>query len=145
MDNQKTPVKPQQSSELKTVVGKGTVIEGKLSIQSSGRIDGIVKGEVIVTDSVVIGEDGEITGDVVCDRIVIAGKVDGNVYATNQVNLESRAVLKGDLVAPRVTIEEGSFFNGSCKMIQSKEIIIDKQSQSAQVVELSPEEILTSR
>ena len=52
-------------SGLKTIIGKGTHIEGKVSIQSSGRIDGIIIGELISTETLVIGEDGDIKGDVI--------------------------------------------------------------------------------
>ena len=132
-------------SGLKTIVGKGTHIEGKVSIQSSGRIDGIIIGELISTETVVIGEDGDIKGDVISGGVIVGGKVRGNIYATDRIVLESRSVVTGDLISPKVTINEGTFFNGSCRMMKSKEIIIDKRSQKVKAIDLSPEEILTSR
>jgi len=130
---------------LRTIIGKGTYIEGKLSIQSSGRIDGIIIGELVSTDTIVIGEDGNIRGDVISKNVVIDGKVKGNVYAANRIVLESKAVVKGDIFSPSITINEGTVFNGSCKMMKSKEIIIDKKTQKTKVIDLSPEEILATR
>jgi cytoskeletal protein CcmA (bactofilin family) len=130
---------------LRTVVGSGTTITGKIAIQGSGRIDGSVEGEVVVSDTVAIGADGLITGDVVADAIIISGKVKGNVYASRRVVLEAKAVLIGDLVAPKVVIGEGTRFNGNCNMMKSREIVIDKKSKEMRVVEMTPEEILTSR
>ena len=92
-----------------------------------------------------IGEDGKIKGDIVADAIIIGGYVEGNVYASQRVVLEAKGILNGDLVAPKVIINEGTRFNGSCNMMKSREIIVDKKSQELKVVEMTPEEILTSR
>ena len=137
--------KDKKSGGLRTIIGKGTYIEGKLSIQSSGRIDGIIIGELVSTDTIVIGEDGNIQGDIISKAVIIDGKVEGNIYASNRIVLESKSVVKGDLFSPSVTINEGTIFNGSCKMMKSKEITIDKKTQKTKVIDLSPEEILTNR
>jgi len=138
-------LRDKKGGDLKTVIGKGTNIDGKITIESSGRIDGVIKGELIASDTIVIGEEGVVIGDVVSETIIIGGKVEGNVYATNRIVLEAKSILTGDLVAPRVTISEGTIFNGSCKMLKSKEIVVDKKSKQMEVVDLSPEEILTSQ
>lgn len=130
---------------LRTIIGKGTYIEGKLSIQSSGRIDGIIIGEIISTNTIVIGVDGNIRGDVISENVIIGGKVEGNVYATNRVVLETKSAVKGDLISPSVTISEGTIFNGACRMVKSKEIIVDKKTQKTKAIDLSPEEILTGK
>ena len=130
---------------LRTVVGSGTIIDGKIAIRGSGRIDGTVNGEAVVSNTVAIGEEGRIIGDVVADTIIIGGHVEGSVYASDRVVLEANACLQGDLVAPKVVIGEGTRFNGACNMMKSREIIVDKKSKEMRVVELTPEEILTSR
>ena len=137
--------KVKKSGDLKTIIGKGTKIEGKITIESSGRIDGTIKGELVASNTIVIGEEGVVNGDVVSETIIVGGKIVGNIYATNRIVLEPKSTLKGDLVAPRVTISEGSVFNGSCKMLKSKEIVVDKKSSQMKVVDLTPEEILTSQ
>jgi cytoskeletal protein CcmA (bactofilin family) len=134
-----------KTGELKTIVGRGTLIEGRVSIQSSGRIDGVIRGELLATDTVVVGEEGSVIGDIIGETIIIGGKVIGNVYATKRVVLETKSSLKGDLISPKVTIAEGTYFNGSCKMVRSKEIVVDKKSHEMKVIDLSPEEILTSK
>ncbi len=133
-----------RSTGLKTIIGKGTHIDGKMSIQSSGRVDGIIAGELVATETIVIGEDGNVQGDVVSNTVIIDGKVEGNVYASERIVLESKSVVKGDLISPSVIISEGSFFNGSCKMMKSKAIIVDVKTKRAEAVDLSPEEIITS-
>ena len=143
---EETEPKPRKKDTgLRTVVGSGTVIDGKLAIRGSGRIDGTVNGEVVVSNTVAIGEEGRIVGDVVADTIIIGGHVEGHVYASDRVVLEANARLQGDLVSPKVVIGEGTRFNGACNMMKSREIIIDKKSKEMRVVELTPEEILTAR
>ena len=134
-----------ESGGLRSIICKGTYIEGKLIIQSSIRIDGIIIGEIASTDIIDIGKDGNIRGDVISENAIVGGKVEGNIYATNRIVLETKSEVKGDLISPSVTISEGTIFNGSCKMVKSKEIIIDKKSKKMKVVDLSPEEILTSK
>ena len=144
-EKNKTKEGEKKGGGLRTIIGKETYIEGRLSVQSSVRIDGIIIGEVISTDTIVIGEDGNIRGDVISENVIIGGKVEGNVYATNRVVLETKSAVKGDLISPNVTISEGTIFNGSCRMVKSKEIIVDKKTQKTKVFDLSPEEILTSK
>lgn len=134
-----------KDTSLRTVVGRGTTIEGKVHIQSSGRVDGTIIGELVVSNTVVIGEEGVVEGDVVSEVVIIGGRVKGTVYATERAVLETNSTLIGDLVSPKVVINEGTHFNGSCRMIRSKEIVVDKNSQKLKVVDLSPEDILTSR
>ena len=93
----------------------------------------------------VIGEGGSVIGDIIAETVIVGGSIEGNVYATNRVVLEANSKLKGDLIAPKVTITEGTLFNGSCKMMRSKEIVVDKKSNEMKVVDLSPEEMLTSK
>jgi len=106
--------------ELNTIVGKGTVIEGDLRVQSSMRIDGRVKGKVAVTDTVVVGKDGEVEGRVSAKHVMLAGKVQGNVIASGKVLLESKSSVFGDIKATRLVVDEGALFNGSCQMKEGK-------------------------
>lgn len=80
-DKDKIKKEEKKIGELRTIIGKGTYIEGKVSIQSSGRVDGVIIGELISTDMVVVGEDGNIEGDIVSEVVIIGGTVKGNIYA----------------------------------------------------------------
>ena len=102
--------------ELNTIVGKGTVIEGDLRVKNSLRIDGIVKGNVNTTDTIIIGKEGEVEGKVRAKHLLLGGKVKGNVFASGRVFLESTASIFGDIKAVRLVVDEGAFFNGKCTM-----------------------------
>ncbi len=103
-----------------TVIGKEASIEGVLTIKNSVLIDGNIKGELSSTETVTIGADGLMNGNVHGKNIVIGGKVEGSVTATERVKLESNAKLDGDIITMKLVIEEGARFEGSCSMSGQK-------------------------
>jgi cytoskeletal protein CcmA (bactofilin family) len=102
-------------SEL-SLIGKDATIEGKLTIKQSIRIDGRIIGEVEAADTVTVGSNGDIDGNIKAKNVVVGGKVKGSLNVTGKVTLESAAELRGDLSASRLTIEEGAIFNGRSAM-----------------------------
>jgi cytoskeletal protein CcmA (bactofilin family) len=111
----------EDNRELNTIIGKGSVINGKISIQNSVRIEGRVVGEVSSTGTVTIGSKGEVEGDIVAINAVIGGKVKGSIKASEKIILESNSVLVGDLQTVKLTIDEGAMFEGKCYMSDEKE------------------------
>lgn len=109
-----------RGSELNTIIGKGTQIKGNLKVQNSLRIDGSVVGDVQSTDTVIVGKDGEVRGQVKGKHVLLAGKVNGNVLASDRVYLETKAVIQGDIRAARLVVDEGALFDGKCNMSDDK-------------------------
>ena len=105
-----------KGGELSTMIGKGTVIEGDLQVQNSLRIDGKVMGNIQATDSVIVGKDGEVQGNIKAKNILLAGKVIGNVKSQDKVFLEAKAIILGDIQAARLVVDEGASFEGKCSM-----------------------------
>lgn len=99
-----------------TIIGAGVVLEGKLSSNGNIRIDGAINGDITANGSVTVGETGEITGEIKADVISIGGKVTGSINSKEKVVLESKAVLKGDIVTKILVVEAGAIFDGSSKM-----------------------------
>ena len=81
--------------KFETVVGPGTELEGNIRTTESLRIDGKIKGE-IHAESVVIGEHGVVLGDIIGTRVTIAGKVKGNVAASQVLELLPTGHVLGD-------------------------------------------------
>ena len=106
----------EENKELNTIIGKDSVINGKLSIQNSLRIDGRIVGEVLSTGSITIGSNGEVEGDIVAINAIVGGKVKGSVKATEKIILEANSILVGDLKTAKLTIDEGAMFEGKCYM-----------------------------
>lgn len=104
------------SGDLNTLIGKGSVLEGKLIVASSIRVDGKIKGNVKTSDSLVIGKQGEIEGEIVAKNVVVGGKVNGKINASGKVVLEANAIFKGEMKAARLVIDDGAVFDGQCTM-----------------------------
>jgi cytoskeletal protein CcmA (bactofilin family) len=101
---------------MNTIIGKGSKLEGKMTVAQSIRIDGSFKGEINATDTLIVGTTGELTDvSVNVKNAIIGGKIKGNVTASSKVTLESSSRLEGDLTAKLLVIEEGSLFTGNCK------------------------------
>lgn len=95
-----------------TLIGKNTVIHGRLVLLDSIRIDGKVVGNIESTKeeaiTVVIGDSGEVQGDIVAQRVVVAGKVSGNIHAHERVELHADCLVQGDIKYGSIAIEHGS-------------------------------------
>lgn len=95
-----------------TLVGKNTAIHGRVVLQESIRIDGKVVGNIESSKeesiTVVIGASGEVQGDIVAQRVVVAGKVAGNIHAHERVELHADCLVQGDIKYGSIAIEHGS-------------------------------------
>ena len=111
-------------SQLETIVGADSSFQGTLRAKGSVRIDGKIEGGVSA-DGVIIGEQGEIQGDISARTVVVGGKVNGNVHASESLELSPKCQVFGDLHAPQLVIAEGAVFEGSCLMASEKANIIE--------------------
>ena len=119
MLGKKDVVETDRSGELNTVIGKGSVIEGLLTVQSSLRVDGRVQGQVQASDSLVVGKDGEIEGEIKARNVIIGGRVKNRILATGKVVLEAHAVVHGEVKTSKLVIDEGAIFDGNCAMSEN--------------------------
>ncbi|MDH3520115.1 MAG: polymer-forming cytoskeletal protein [Myxococcales bacterium] len=87
---------------------------GVLVLPGPGRIDGCVRGEIIAGGPLWIGEAGEVEADLEGDVVIVAGRVKGDVRASERIELRATARVEGGLWAPRVALAEGSSVNGPC-------------------------------
>jgi len=103
------------SGKLETIVGNDTRIAGKASVKGTIRVDGIVEGDV-QADWVVVGETGKILGNTRTRGMVVGGSVEGNIDATETVELREKATMVGEIHAPKLAISEGAVFDGRARM-----------------------------
>ena len=119
-----------KSGDLNTLIGKGSKLEGTLVVENSVRIDGIIKGNVSTSDSLVIGKQGEVEGELTAKNAVIGGKVIGKINATGKVILESRAIFHGEMKASRLVIDDGAIFDGQCTMKDAAGTVVDFKKET---------------
>lgn len=99
-----------------SLIGKGSTLEGTIKTDGGVRIDGRVMGDVIAKGSAAVGEGGEVEGSLTAKNISVAGKVQGNLTATEKLTLEARSIVSGDIRAARLIVDEGAVFDGKCDM-----------------------------
>ena len=109
-------VRTPESAPRASVLGPTLRFRGELSAQEDLIIQGSVEGSITHTQSLTVGTDGTMKGDIRARVIVIDGKVEGDLYATESVNIRATAKVKGNVFAPRVGITEGAFFQGQVEM-----------------------------
>jgi cytoskeletal protein CcmA (bactofilin family) len=109
-----------------TLIGRNAEIHGCLKLNESVRIDGKVVGNIEApidaAISVVIGPNGDIQGDVMASRIVVAGKVSGNIYAYERVELLASALVQGDIKYASMAVEHGARLLGLMLQIEGNEV-----------------------
>lgn len=127
-----------KGGELSTIIGRGSVIEGSVTVVNSLRVDGRINGNVVTPESLVVGKDGEIKGEISVGNAVIGGRVEGKILAKGKVVLEAKAYFRGELRTTKLVIDEGAFFDGSCHMTEQgrdkKQVVKrDEQGEVASV------------
>jgi cytoskeletal protein CcmA (bactofilin family) len=102
--------------EMVAFLGKGTDFKGVLSFEGTIRVDGRLEGEVHTKDTLIVGESAEIMGNVNVGTIITSGRITGNIVATVMAHLMSPGSLTGDVVTPKLKVDEGFCLNGRCEM-----------------------------
>ncbi len=115
-----------RGGELNSMIGKGSSIQGDLKVQNSVRVDGKVVGSIHATDTVVVGKEGEVEGNIQAKHLFLAGKIKGNINVPGKVALETRSSVFGDIRASRLVVHEGALFNGRCTMKDSERVEEEK-------------------
>jgi len=94
-------------------IGKSLVIKGEVTGSESLYIDGRVEGSIsLAGNRVTVGRNGVVAANISAREIVVLGKVRGNLTASDRVDIRSDGSLTGDVVAARISIEDGAFFKG---------------------------------
>ena len=98
-------------------IGKSVVIKGELNGSEDLTIEGQVEGKIELKDHVLtIGPNGKIKAQVFAKAVIVLGEVNGNVTATEKVDIRDGGSVDGDIISPRVAIAEGAHFRGSVDM-----------------------------
>ncbi len=105
-----------RSSDV-AVIGSSIQINGDLRGDEDLRIEGNVSGTVeLKNNSLTIGKEGKVKAGVFAKSIAVDGETKGDLYATDRVSVHVNARVQGNIIAPKVSIEEGAHFKGSIEM-----------------------------
>ena len=100
---------------MERVGGDGTRSAGRVSGEGTIRIDGTVEGDV-QADWVVVGETGKIRVNTRTRGMIVGGCVEGNIEATETLELKEKATMVGEIHAPKLGVAEGAVFDGRARM-----------------------------
>jgi cytoskeletal protein CcmA (bactofilin family) len=110
-------VEPMRPTGAPAVIGRSISIRGEVTGDEDMVIQGRVDGSVdLKQHSVTIGPEGEVKANIVARVVTVEGSVHGNLSGQEQVVLRASARVEGDIVAPRVVLEDGTLFRGSVEM-----------------------------
>jgi cytoskeletal protein CcmA (bactofilin family) len=102
-------------------IGQGVVVEGRITSAQDLRIDGKVEGTIEVGNhGLIIGASAVVKANLAARSIVISGAVNGNVTATERVDLHATGSVEGDITSPRLIMADGAFVKGSVNAAGSR-------------------------
>lgn len=102
--------------ELNGFLDAGSHIKGTLHFEDTFRIDGKVTGNVESDGHLIVGEKGEVDGEIDVKRVSVSGIVRGHLKARERVEITSLGRVYADITAPILTMEEGAILEGRCVM-----------------------------
>ncbi len=110
--NRRRGASPAAAASGLSLLDANLVVTGDLQTAASLRIEGRLEGSILKADSVVIGVGASVTGDVHAREVILGGTLTGNVHASERVELQSTAVVTGDVHTVSVLVQEGGVVNG---------------------------------
>ena len=114
--NNESMKRTENNNSVVNIIGQGTSILGDINSNGDIRVDGTLKGSIKTEGKVVLGKEGVVEGDVICQNADISGIIKAKITVSNLLSLKDTAKLKGDIVTNKLSIEPGAEFTGSCSM-----------------------------
>jgi cytoskeletal protein CcmA (bactofilin family) len=118
-----------KGDKVETFIGSNSTFRGEIKSTGALRIDGTVEGN-ITADYVILGEKGNIRGDVVAQNVIVGGRIEGNVRSKGIIEIKNKGKIIGDILTPKLSIIEGGVIEGRTSM----------QGEGMKVVELQKAE-----
>ena len=116
---------------ITTLIDKDIVISGDTTYTGGIRVDGKIKGNLKVHGEegslLIMGHGSKITGDVDVEKAIINGEIDGNVKCRDYLELNTNAIVNGNIEYDIIEVHEGSKINGILKFIRNKKKIKPKK------------------
>jgi cytoskeletal protein CcmA (bactofilin family) len=135
------PAETRGNSEGRAYLDSGSRISGKLMFEGATRIDGHVDGEITAKEGLVIGESAVVTAQIKATSVIVAGKVSGDIFANQRLEIRPSARVIGNLTSPVLVVHEGAMFEGHCSMQpegareERKVAVFSKEERLSQVAQ----------
>lgn len=134
----RSPVKnsPKSTTPSITYISKSTKVTADIDCKDDLRVAGVIKGQVRCDQKVIVNETGDVRGTITTPTADISGTISGDIVASTKLTIRPTAIIKGDIYAKIITIEEGAQVSGSLNI--GKDAISQKNSNGVSVSSPSP-------
>jgi cytoskeletal protein CcmA (bactofilin family) len=106
-------------------IGKSVIIKGELSGSEDLFVDGVVEGIIeLRSNNLVIGPNGKVKANIHAKGVVVQGKLEGDIRASQRAELRKSAVAVGDIFTQRIAIEEGAYFKGKVDIQEAAKPVV---------------------
>ena len=102
-------------------MGVDTVFNGSLSFEGTVRIDGKFEGRVEAEDTLIVGETGNLTAEIIAGSVICQGKIKGTIIAKKKIEMHASSQITGNIQSPALHMELGAVLNGNCDMSGNNE------------------------
>jgi cytoskeletal protein CcmA (bactofilin family) len=100
---------------------KAVRFDGTIEVPGTFRLEAQVKGNIISSGSLMLGEGARVEGQIEGNQVVVCGRFDGVIIAKSRVEILPKGIVTGEIHAPCVVIEPGGIFDGQCHMFAATE------------------------
>ena len=104
-----------ETEELESLIGPNSEFRGDLNTKGGLKVDGSIIG-IVNADSVVLGQTGSVKGNITAKKIIVEGKIEGNLRAEEIVEIKSTGKVLGEIFAKKISIMEGGAVNAKVEM-----------------------------
>jgi cytoskeletal protein CcmA (bactofilin family) len=105
-----------RQGDLNGFLDRGSHLRGELQFDAHFRVHGRFTGEVITDGELIVGEGGEVEGDLRVGQVIVSGTIRGSIQASRRVQITSTGKVFADVDTPALIVEDGALFEGRCAM-----------------------------
>ena len=113
-----------KKENIRAYMGVDSVFQGTLNFKGIVHIDGKFEGEIITDDTLVVGETGLVTAEIIAGIVICKGQIRGTIQAIKCIEIHSHSELVGNIKTPSLRVDIGGVFDGNCDMIPGEGKII---------------------
>ena len=133
-----------KEGRLSGFVGHGTTLTGETEFHAMLRVDGHLVGTVSSeTGTLIVGTNGQVDANILVAAAMINGTVNGDIIASEKLQLGRTARVLGNIQSPRLIVEEGAILEGSCSMLKARETE-EEQALAEEAAKYEPQASLYS-
>jgi cytoskeletal protein CcmA (bactofilin family) len=119
------------TEKLESLIGANTDFRGELHVKGTLKVDGQVDGK-LNAESVILSETAVVKGEVTAKKIMVGGRVEGNLRAQEVVEIKAKGKVLGDIFTNKLSVKEGGEFNGKIEMKGTESNVLDFESKSGE-------------